>query len=220
MPSAADDSVARSTHGWIRGEATARACPVWVSPWGAGSPSPDSRSRRAAGAPRPGRHRRFGCMARLRFLTAVLKPLMGRRLPSLSGSGPGVGWAFMRSTHGSRPTPAGSPATSGRPCPVHPRRRRGVVRVQTRRHFASDVAVGVLAGYLGGGSLGLIIRRKVGRTVAFTAPRRSDGGRLGALERWDPGLRALDAVQAVGCTADRRNAGRSCCDGIAAGAHG
>jgi hypothetical protein len=28
--------------------------------------------------------------------------------------------------------------------------------VQTRRHFASDVAVGVLAGYLGGGSLGLI----------------------------------------------------------------
>jgi len=50
-----------------------------------------------------------------------------------------------------------------------------VVRVQTRRHFASDVAVGVLAAYLGGGSLGLIILRKVGRTVAFTAPRRSDG---------------------------------------------
>ena len=88
------------------------------------------------------------------------------------------------------------------------------------RHFASDLAVAVLAGYLGGGSFGLIIRRKVGRTVAFTAPRRSDGGRLGLSRAGILAFVRSTPFKRWAAPQTGEIAGRSCCDGIAASAHG
>jgi membrane-associated phospholipid phosphatase len=116
---------------------------------------------------RPGAPRRVGIAGSTSWLaaqliTAALKPLIGRRRPSMPATGPGVASASMPSTHAAS---AAAYAASGL---VQHRAAAALIipaggvawsRLQTRRHYVSDVAAGVIAGSLIGATIGLGIRR-------------------------------------------------------------
>jgi membrane-associated phospholipid phosphatase len=134
----------------------------WATQWGAGW-----HVLTAILAVRPGATRRVGVAGSASWLaaqiaTAGLKPLIGRSRPSLPGSGPGVASASMPSTHAAS---AAAYAVGGllqhQAATVLLIPAGGVAwsRLQTRRHFASDVAVGVVAGCLIGATVGAVIRR-------------------------------------------------------------
>jgi len=115
------------------------------------------------------------------MLTAATKPLIGRRRPSLRATGPGVTSPSMPSTHtaaGIAYATAGMVQHRGAAALLVPAGGVAWSRVQTRRHFASDVFVGAIAGCAVGCGVGVVVRRLM-----------NDGGRRSA----DPA--ALDRLR-------------------------
>jgi membrane-associated phospholipid phosphatase len=116
---------------------------------------------------RPGAARRVGIAGSSSWLiaqagTAALKPLIGRRRPSLPALGPAVTSPSMPSTHaasGLAYATAGLLQHRAATALLVPAGGVAWSRVRTRRHFGSDVAVGVVAGCLIGIGIGIAVRR-------------------------------------------------------------
>jgi undecaprenyl-diphosphatase len=132
---------------------------------------------------RPGAARRIGATGSTSWLvaetvTAAVKPLVGRRRPALVGTGPTVSSSSMPSTHTASAVAYATAAMiqhrAGTALFV-PAAGVAWSRVRTRRHFVTDVAVGLLAG----GAIG----------VAVGAASRRVGARRDPARGWDPGVR-------------------------------
>ena len=135
---------------------------TWTSQWGLGW-----HALTVVLIARPGAARRVGAAGTTAWLvaqavTAVLKPLVGRQRPPLPGTGPGVSSSSMPSTH------AASAAAYATAALLQHRAGTAVLvpaagvawsRIRTRRHFVTDVAVGLVAGCAIGVAVGTAMRR-------------------------------------------------------------
>jgi undecaprenyl-diphosphatase len=161
-----DSAVLGRVSGASRSSARVARSLSWSSQWGLGW-----HALTALLVLRPGVTRRVGVAGTASWLvaqvvTAAVKPLVGRRRPRSAGTGPGVTSASMPSTH------AASAAAYAIAALLQHRAASALLvpaggvawsRVRTRRHFVTDVAVGLVAGCAVGIAIGTIVRRLADR---------------------------------------------------------